>query len=111
VVSAVHAHLVFVTKYRRGVLDADMLRSCEDAMRKVCGDFGAQLREFNGEGDHVHLLVGYPPKVAVSALVNSFKGYRRGGCGRSSPAGSTGTSGTGISGRPPTSPRPAAVRR
>ena len=43
-------------------------------MRKVCGDVGAELREFNGEDDHVHLLVEYPPKVAVSALVNSFKG-------------------------------------
>lgn len=74
VVSALYVHLVFVTKYRRGVLDADMLRSCEDAMRKVCCDFAAELREFNGEDDHVHLLVGYPPKVAVSALVNSLKG-------------------------------------
>jgi putative transposase len=69
-----YVHLVFVTKYRRGVLDADMLRSCEDAMRKVCGGFGAELREFSGEDDHIHLLVGYPPKVAVSALVNSLKG-------------------------------------
>ena len=74
VVSALHVHLVFVTRYRRGVLDADMLRCCQDAMRKVCGDFGADLREFNGEDDHVHLLVEYPPKVAVSALVNSLKG-------------------------------------
>ena len=74
VVSMLHVHLVFVTKYRRGVLDADMLRCCEDAMRKVCGDFGANLREFNGEDDHVHLLVEYPPKVAVTGLVNSLKG-------------------------------------
>jgi putative transposase len=29
---------------------------------------------YNGEVDHVHLLVNYPPKVAVSALVNSLKG-------------------------------------
>lgn len=74
VVSVLYVHLVFVTKYRCGVLDADMLGSCEDAMRKVCGDFGAELREFNGEDDYIHLLVGYPPKVAVSALVNSLKG-------------------------------------
>jgi putative transposase len=74
VVCALHVHLVFVTKYRRGVLDDAMLRCCEAAMRKVCGDFGAELREFNGEDDHVHLLVEYPPKVAVSALVNSLKG-------------------------------------
>jgi putative transposase len=74
VVSALHVHLVFVTKYRRGMLDEAMLRACEAAMRKVCGDFGAKLAEFNGEADHVHLLVEYPPKVAVSALVNSLKG-------------------------------------
>ena len=73
-VSALHVHLVFVTKYRRGVLNADMLLSCQDAMRKVCGDPGAGLREFNGEDDHVHLLAGYPPKVAVPVLVNSLNG-------------------------------------
>jgi putative transposase len=74
VVSALHVHLVFVTKYRHGVLDPAMLRCCEAAMRKVCCDFGAELREFNGEDDHVHLLIEYPPKVPVSALVNSLKG-------------------------------------
>jgi Transposase IS200 like len=55
------------------VLDVDMLRSCRDAMRKVRGDLGATLREFNREDDHVH-LVQYPLKVAVPALVNSLKG-------------------------------------
>lgn len=69
-----HVHLVFVTKYRRGVLDDAMLRRCAEVMRKVCSDFAAELVEFNGEHDHVHLLVEYPPKVAVSALVNSLKG-------------------------------------
>ena len=37
----------------------------------VCDDFEAELVEFDGEDDHVHLLVNYPPKVAVSNLVNS----------------------------------------
>ncbi|MER5225560.1 IS200/IS605 family transposase [Streptomyces flaveus] len=74
VVSAMHVHLVFVTKCRRGVFDDEMLTRCEEVMRKVCEDFGAELKEFNGERDHVHLLVHYPPKVAVSKLVNSLKG-------------------------------------
>jgi putative transposase len=43
-------------------------------LRSVCADFEAHLAEFDGEDDHVHLLVNYPPKVAVSALVNSLKG-------------------------------------
>ena len=56
------------------MFDDDMLRFCEQVMRKVCTDFETDLREFNGEADHVHLLVNYPPKVSVSALVNSLKG-------------------------------------
>ena len=42
---------------------------------KVCGDFDVTLTEFDGEGDHVHWLVNYPPKVSVSKLVNSLKGF------------------------------------
>ena len=51
-----------------------MLNRCEQVMAQVCADFGATLAEFNGEEDHVHLLVQYPPKVALSRLVNSLKG-------------------------------------
>jgi putative transposase len=74
VVFALHVHLVFVTKYRRAVLDDETLRLCQDVMRNVCAGFGTELREFNGADDHVHLLIFYPPKVAVSVLVNSLKG-------------------------------------
>ncbi|GAB2448297.1 IS200/IS605 family transposase [Streptomyces incanus] len=52
----------------------EMPTRCEEIMRKVREDFEAELKEFNGERDHVHLLVHYPPKVAVSKLVNSLKG-------------------------------------
>ncbi|WP_046472469.1 IS200/IS605 family transposase [Allosalinactinospora lopnorensis] len=69
-----HAHLVFVTKYRRKVFTGPMLERCEEIMRSVCDSFGAELRDFNGERDHVHLLVHYPPTVALSKLVNSLKG-------------------------------------
>jgi putative transposase len=41
---------------------------------KVCFDFEAQRIEMNGEGEHVHLLIHYPPKHSVSSLVNSLKG-------------------------------------
>ena len=69
-----HAHLVFVTKYRHKVFADQHLQRMEEIMRDVCADFEAELAEFNGEDDHVHLLVNFPPKVAVSKLVNSLKG-------------------------------------
>jgi putative transposase len=69
-----HVHLVFVTKYRRGVFTKAVLNELREIFSAVCTDFEAELIEFEGEDDHVHLLVSYPPKVAVSALVNSLKG-------------------------------------
>ena len=69
-----HAHLVFVTKYRGKVFTGAHLKSLELLFDRVCRDFEAELQEFNGETDHVHLLVNFPPKVAVSKLVNSLKG-------------------------------------
>jgi putative transposase len=69
-----HVHLVFVTKYRREVFTKEILDSLRSIFASVCIDFESELVEFNGEHDHVHLLVNYPPKVSVSALVNSLKG-------------------------------------
>ncbi|MFL6251736.1 MAG: IS200/IS605 family transposase, partial [Actinomycetes bacterium] len=65
-VVALHAHLVFVTKYRHPVFTAIHLDRMEAIMGAVCEDFGCELVEFNGEGEHVHLLVNFPPTVAPS---------------------------------------------
>ena len=73
-VFVLHVHLVFVTRYRGRIFSAEHLKTLEMLFRKVCQDFEAELAEFNGEADHVHLLVNYPPKVAVARLVNSLKG-------------------------------------
>jgi REP-associated tyrosine transposase len=66
--------LVFITKYRHQVFAVKHLERMEEIMQAVCANFGAQLREFNGEPDHVHLLMNFPPTIAVSRLVNSLKG-------------------------------------
>jgi putative transposase len=69
-----HVHLVFVAKYRRNVFDKASIRRLREIFAGVCAGFEAHLAEMDGERDHVHLLVEYPPKLAVSALVNSLKG-------------------------------------
>ncbi|ART57243.1 IS200/IS605 family transposase (plasmid) [Acidovorax carolinensis] len=74
VVSNLHVHLVFVTKYRRDVLSERAIEVIRDACIGVCEDFGAKLAQLNGEDDHVHLLVEYPATVALSRMVNSLKG-------------------------------------
>ena len=69
-----HVHLVFVTKYRGKVFDSDAIERLKIVFQKVCLDFEAELVEVNGEAEHVHLLINYPPKHSVSSLINSLKG-------------------------------------
>jgi putative transposase len=69
-----YSHLVFVTQYRREVFTQEILNALQGLFSGVCNDFEAELVEFDGQDDHVHLLVHYHPKVAVSTLVNSRKG-------------------------------------
>ena len=69
-----HVHLVFVTKYRRQIFDHDATEKLRTYFSNVCADFEAELVEMDGEPDHVHLLINYPPKLAISSLVNSLKG-------------------------------------
>jgi putative transposase len=66
-------HLVLVTKYRRKVIDRAMLTRLEEIFRSTCSKWRSELKEFNGEADHVHLLISYPPDVEVSKLVNNLK--------------------------------------
>jgi len=72
-VFALHAHLVFVTKYRHPVFTDTHL----ERMGRSWGGLPRLRRELvecNGETGHVHLLVRFPPTVALSRLVNSLKG-------------------------------------
>src|SRR5882724_10409824 len=67
-------HWAFGAKYRRRVFDAQAIDVLRGIFADVCSDAHATLVEMDGEDDHVHLLVEYPPKVAVSSLVNNLKG-------------------------------------
>ena len=64
----------FVTKYRRDGFTKDIPDDLRSIVARVCIDFESELIELEGENGRVHLLVNYPPKVAVSTLVNSLKG-------------------------------------
>jgi putative transposase len=66
--------LVFVTKIRHPVFTGAHLERREQIMRQICADFECGLAEFNGQSNHVHLLVNFPPKVSISRLVNSLQG-------------------------------------
>ncbi len=67
-------HLVFVTKYRRGVFTKEMLARMMNIIEETCAQMKCELLEFNGEDDHVHMLVVVPTKLSVAILVGKLKG-------------------------------------
>jgi len=70
----INLHLVFVTKYRRGVFTLEILSRINDLFKETCEQMDSKLLEFNGEDDHIHILVSYPPKLAIANLVGKLKG-------------------------------------
>lgn len=69
-----HAHLVLVSKYRKKVFDLDAHRKLRALFEQVCRQLQAELVEMDGERDHVHLLLRYPPSLSISDLVRRLKG-------------------------------------
>ncbi|HGJ5855257.1 IS200/IS605 family transposase [Arsenophonus nasoniae] len=66
-------HLIFCTKYRRKLLDGAMIAQIREAMHHAAKRLEIDILEVDGEADHIHVLVGYPPKLSVSVLVNNLK--------------------------------------
>jgi putative transposase len=66
-------HIVFVTKYRRKVITNEMLMKLKEVFTSVLKSWDSELIEFNGESDHVHLLISYPPQKLLSSLIANLK--------------------------------------
>jgi putative transposase len=73
VVFRIHLHIVFVTKYRRKVLSEAMLEVMKPVLARVLTAHQSVLSEFNGEADHVHVLIDLHPDNNISDLVASMK--------------------------------------
>lgn len=72
-VSSLTAHLVLVTKYRKKVIDAQILLMLGEIVSSVCEKWGCNVIEFNGEADHIHMVFSYYPQVQLSKLINNLK--------------------------------------
>jgi putative transposase len=67
-------HLVCVVKYRKQILTRESLGVIQQSFQRVALQMSFKLIEFNGEADHVHIVIEYPPKLSVSTIVNHLKG-------------------------------------
>jgi putative transposase len=72
-VSDLKCHLVLTTKYRKRVLNDAMLTRLEQIFAELMKKWEGRLLEFNGEQDHVHLLLQYTPQTELSKLINNLK--------------------------------------
>jgi putative transposase len=77
-----------VTKYRLPLFDEEGLELIEESFRVVAHKMNFQILEFNGEADHVHALIEFPPKLSISQIANALKGVssrRYGQAGKTKP--------------------------
>jgi putative transposase len=72
-VSDLKVHMVLTTKYRRKVLQHQMLTRLHVILEELLAKWDCKLVEFNGEKDHVHALFQYHPDVQLSVLVGNIK--------------------------------------
>lgn len=66
-------HIIFVTKYRERKLTHEILNKLEELIISECVKIRAELIELNGESDHVHMIISYPPSVSISKMVQRLK--------------------------------------
>lgn len=69
----IRLHIVFVTKYRRKVITSEILDRLKSIFTELCQAQDCLVIEFNGESDHVHLLLDISPSVSISELVKILK--------------------------------------
>ncbi len=67
------AHVVFVTKYRKKAISETILVRLKEIFTDTLIKWQCCLVEFNGESDHVHLLIDYKPDISLSKLIANLK--------------------------------------
>ena len=67
-------HVVWVPKYRKRAIFGEMRRGVGRIVRELCQRPGVELVEGHALSDHVHVLLGIPPKLSVANTVGFLKG-------------------------------------
>ena len=67
------AHVVFVIKYRRKAINNEILDRLKEILVSTLTKWESALLDFNGESDHVHLIIDYKPDIALSKLIANLK--------------------------------------
>jgi REP element-mobilizing transposase RayT len=71
--TALYAHIIFSTKNRERSIRADIRPRLHTYLAGIARNLGSTPISIGGVDDHVHLLVRYPSRIAVSDLVMKLK--------------------------------------
>jgi putative transposase len=67
-------HLIFVTKYRKKLLVARINDDMKQILFDIANESDFKIETMQtDDGDHVHLLIDYPPTLSVSSIANRLK--------------------------------------
>ena len=70
-----HYHFVFVTKYRQDIFTTkEKQEAMKGIMQKVADEQDFVIENMEVADDHVHLMVAFKPKYAISDIVKKLKG-------------------------------------
>jgi len=67
-------HVVFIPKYRRKTMYAELRRHLDEVFRRLAEQKESRIEEGHLMKDHVHMLISIPPKYAVSQVIGFIKG-------------------------------------
>ena len=67
-------HVVFAPKYRRLVIYREIKADIGKILRQLCQQKGVEIIEAEACPDHIHMLLGIPPKYSVSQIMRFLKG-------------------------------------
>jgi len=71
--TSLNYHVVFSTKDRRVLLDAERMERVCEYMGGIVENMGCRLHAVNGPGDHVHLAVSLGAQVSCADFVRTVK--------------------------------------
>ena len=67
-------HIVWITKYRKPVLQGEIALRVRELIRQTCATLDVYIVSGQVSKDHVHLLLSVPPDKSVSEVVQRLKG-------------------------------------
>ena len=73
-VYSIQYHLVWCVKYRRKILTIEIEKDLIEILNKIARDNNFEILEYNGDLDHIHLLINCSPQHYIPDMIKALKG-------------------------------------